>query len=920
MPSTRDDRAGGPGEDAGLARFLEATPALVVVLDRDGRILDLNRAGAELLGVDPGAVRGTDWFAFVPPEVADEIRGVLRALMAGDRQTFASYENEVVTARGIRRTLLWSNVLLGDDPGAPTGCIASGIDVTDQRRAVAALRQAVERAEASEARLRILAERTRDVIWTFDLAEGRFTYVSPSITALRGLTPQEAMAEPLEASLMPESLARVAGVLAKIGTPGEEDPHLGVYDQPCKDGSIKHVEITATFQRDGGGRPVAVVGISRDATERVQAERALRHSETLYRSLFNAAPVGVLLTDQGGRILAFNDRAAAQLGYGRDEFARLALWQIDEEDDEAQVRRRTALALRDGRVEFDTHHRARDGSLREVHVRVVRVDLGEAPALLSIWDDITEPRRLERELRLRLAERDEREAWLQASQRVARLGHYVFDVSDDRWTSSATLDEIFGIGPDYQRTATTWLGLVHPDDQVDMSGYLQELLATGTRFDRIYRVGRAEDPPRWVHGLGDLARDAGGRPLRLIGTIQDITARRLAEQAQEAMAEQLRQAQKLESIGRLAGGVAHDFNNILVVVLGCAEALRRSVDEGRPPDPEDVEELQEAARRARDLTSQLLAFARRQVVAPVVLDLNGEVRRAERMLQRILGEDVRLTLRLEPDLWPTTFDPGQLQQVLMNLAVNSRDAMPGGGQLTISTANVGAAEPPEAGWRGAPAADGPQVRLLVEDSGQGIPEELWPRVFEPFLTTKPTGRGTGLGLATVYGIVQQAGGTVRFRSRPGRGTAFEILLARAAGPAPRAAAIRAAPGPGTRAGERILLVEDDELVRATASRALRQAGYDVTVASGGAEVLDLISRGAGAPQLLLSDVVMPGMNGRQVAEAARASWPGLRVLFMSGYAQDIIVHHGVVDPGLDLLEKPFTSQGLLARVRAALDR
>jgi signal transduction histidine kinase/CheY-like chemotaxis protein len=483
------------------------------------------------------------------------------------------------------------------------------------------------------------------------------------------------------------------------------------------------------------------------------------------------------------------------------------------------------------------------------------------------------------------------------------------------------LDEIFGIGPDYPRTAAGWVGLVHPDDATSMADYLQALLAGGSRFDRVYRLGRAGDPPRWVHGLGDLERDADGRPLRLVGTIQDITARRLAEQAQEALAEQLRQAQKLESIGRLAGGVAHDFNNILVVLLGCAGALRQSQEEGRPPGPEDVEELEEAAQRARDLTSQLLAFARRQVVAPVVLDLNGEVRRAERMLQRLLGEDVRLVLRLQPDLWPSTFDPGQLQQVLMNLVVNARDAMPGGGQLTISTANVETAEPAAAGWRGTAVPEGPQVRLVVEDSGQGIPPELWPRIFEPFLTTKPIGRGTGLGLATVYGMVQQAGGAIRFRSSPGQGTAFEILLARVERTGAEAPGGPAKPAlPLTRPSDRILVVEDDELVRLTTSRSLRRAGYQVTVASSGAEVLELLARGAEPHRLLLTDVVMPGLNGRQVAEAVRVAWPDVKVLFMSGYAQDIIVHHGVVDPGVDLLEKPFTSEGLLRRVREALDR
>jgi PAS domain S-box-containing protein len=517
-----------------------------------------------------------------------------------------------------------------------------------------------------------------------------------------------------------------------------------------------------------------------------------------------------------------------------------------------------------------------------------------------------------------LSERTEREGWLLASQRVANLGHYVFELAANRWTSSVTLDQIFGIGPDFQRDAGTWLSLVHEEDRPAMAAYLQGLLASGSRFDRIYRVSR-EGAPRWVHGLGDLERDAAGQPVRLFGTIQDVTARVEAEQAREALSDQLRQAQKLESIGRLAGGVAHDFNNILVVILTCADAVQQCLVEGRPPEAADVEEIQAAAHRARELTAQLLAFARKQVVAPVVLDLNVAVRRAERLLRRLLGEDIALDIRLDPAPAPVTCDAGQLQQVLMNLAVNARDAMPSGGRLVISTTNMEAAGQAPAGWigLGLDPGPGPHVRLLVEDTGVGVPVELRSTIFEPFVTGKPLGQGTGLGLATVYGIVRQAGGMIRFHSEEGRGTAFELLWPRSA--EPQAAAATPEPQPqAVQPSQRILLVEDDDLVRDATTRALRAAGYEVSAAGGGAEALALVAHGLTPPHLLLTDVVMPGMNGRQVADALRAVVPGLRVLFMSGYAGDIIARHGVVEPGLDLLDKPFTSAGLLARVRAAL--
>ncbi len=639
---------------------------------------------------------------------------------------------------------------------------------------------------------------------------------------------------------------------------------------------------------------------------------------------------GVLLTRPDGAILRANPAACAMLGRSEAELQRAG---------RAGVVQPTAAALellaageRAGRAQGELTFLRGGGDPFPVAVTsaIVLAEGGERYSVV-VFRDLTERHQAEAALRAGQAERAERERWLQASQRVARLGHYVFDLGTDRWTSSETLDEIFGIGPDYPRDAGTWLALVHPDDRPGMAAYLQELLASGGRFDRVYRIGAREAPPRFVHGLGDLERDAAGRPVRLFGTIQDVTARIEAERSREELAEQLRQAQKLESIGRLAGGVAHDFNNILVVLLAGADALQQCLREGRPPEAEDVEEIQAAALRAKALTSQLLAFARRQVVAPVALDLNDAVRQAERLLRRLLGEDVALDLRLEPEPWPIVGDPGQLQQVLMNLAVNARDAMPGGGRLTIATSNLVEAGGAPAGWIGLDPGPGRHVRLLVEDTGVGVPAELRATIFEPFVTGKPRGKGTGLGLATVYGIVRQAGGTIRFHSEEGRGTAFELLWpisterpasapvqARAQAQA-QATAPAARPGAPGRPREWILLVEDDAQVRDATSRALRSAGYQVAVAGGGDEALALLAGGL-APQLLLTDVVMPGMNGRQVADAVRAAVPGVRVLFMSGYAGDIIVHHGVVDPGLDLLEKPFTTAGLLERVQAALDR
>ncbi|HEX7624013.1 MAG TPA: ATP-binding protein, partial [Anaeromyxobacteraceae bacterium] len=364
-----------------------------------------------------------------------------------------------------------------------------------------------------------------------------------------------------------------------------------------------------------------------------------------------------------------------------------------------------------------------------------------------------------------------------------------------------------------------------------------------------------------------------------------------------------------------AGGVAHDFNNLLTVILSCSDALQDDLRAGRPAVLEDAEQIRAAGDRARELTGQLLAFARRQVTAPVPLDLNDAVRSSERLLRRVLGEDVQLTVELEPRLWTVVCDPVQLEQIILNLAVNARDAMPRGGSLALRTRNILVDSTHTA--RDGEARAGEWVRLTVQDSGAGMGPEVLAHLFEPFFTTKPKGSGTGLGLATVYGIVSQAEGHLHVRSAVGQGTTVEVCLPRRIAVAlrPRPAVAASAAG-GT---ETVLAVEDDPLVREIMARALRSGGYQVLVAGSGVEALEKAGRLQGRLHLLVTDVVMPGLDGRALADELRRRDPGVRVLYLSGYTQDVISHHGVLDTGVELLPKPFTAVALLAKVRAVLD-
>jgi PAS domain S-box-containing protein len=379
----------------------------------------------------------------------------------------------------------------------------------------------------------------------------------------------------------------------------------------------------------------------------------------------------------------------------------------------------------------------------------------------------------------------------------------------------------------------------------------------------------------------------------------------------------LQQAQRLEALGQLAGGVAHDFNNLLAVIVNYAAFVSEEIETAATADPDrwhtvarDMQQVQRATERGIALTRQLLAFARREVVHPRVLSLNAVVTDVKELLVRSIGEHVQLVTKLSRRLWPVKADPGQIEQILVNLAVNARDAMPGGGTLTISTDNVVVDD--ETGL-----AAGPYVRIQVEDTGSGMPREVIARAFEPFFTTKSKGEGTGLGLATVYGIVKQTGGDVQITSEPATGTTFTVLLP-AADEAPAEVETPDADAPSG-GGEMVLVVEDEPAIREVIRRILGRSGYEVLMTESPLDALDRAGSHDGPIDLLITDVVMPKMRGKDVAERIRQLRPNVKVLFMSGYARPVLTRSGSLEPGATLVEKPFSESVLLEAVRQVLD-
>jgi PAS domain S-box-containing protein len=509
------------------------------------------------------------------------------------------------------------------------------------------------------------------------------------------------------------------------------------------------------------------------------------------------------------------------------------------------------------------------------------------------------------------AERQLREsaAALARAQAVAHVGSWISGVGEGAelvWSEET--HRIFGIEPEaFDSRLETFFARVHPDDREPVRRAATAALGGGPAYSIDHRILLADGSVRWVHEQAEVLRGPDGRAVRMIGTVQDITERKQLE-------DRLRQFQKIEAIGRLAGGVAHDFNNLLGVIGGFTDLLARDLEPGHPGQRR-VEQIRKATARAANLTRQLLAFSRKQVLQPRVLDLNTLVSEVQEMLRRVIGEDIGIVTMLSQHLGRVQADPGQLEQVIVNLAVNARDAMPGGGQLILETDNATFDEAFVRQHAG--AKEGSYVMLAVSDTGHGMDAEVLSHVFEPFFTTKEAGKGTGLGLATVYGIVKQSGGYVTVYSEVGHGTTFKMYLPRSdRDPEPLEPADAPAPPGGS---ETVMLLEDEGSLREIIQEILQEAGYLVITTTDSRDALQAARDHPGPIHILVTDVVMPGMGGREVAEALARERPELRVLYMSGYTDEAIGRHNVLEPDVHFLQKPFATGALLRKVREVLE-
>lgn len=660
------------------------------------------------------------------------------------------------------------------------------------------------------------------------------------------------------------------------------------------------VSVTARPFLDEEGRPIGAVSIFRDLTRRKHAEQALRASERRYRLLFEKNLAGICRTTPEGRILECNEAFARMLGY--DSSAELltvninALYQTPA-DRAALIDR---LLEQKTITQQEVCFRRKDGGPVWIltNMNLVETDEPGEFTIIGTTFDISERKRSREELRV---SQQRFAAFMRHLPGVAfmknREGRYVF--------YNEAAQGLFHLDP------ADFLGKtdheVWPADYADRFVANDEaVIRSKALVEAVEAVPHRQGVHHWliykfpIVDENDEVQFIGGMGI-------DITERRQLE-------DQLRQSQKMEAVGRLAGGVAHDFNNLLTVISGYGDMIMRGLT---PEDPllGCIEEVLKAASRATSLTNQLLAFSRRQVIQPKILDLNILVANMDRMLRRVIGEHIELETVLMPGLGSVKADAGQLEQVIMNLAVNARDAMPEGGKLYIRTGNV---DVPHSSRLHADVRPGSYVRLTVADTGQGMDAEIMIHLFEPFYTSKATGKGTGLGLSTVYGIVKQSGGEIVVESEPGSGATFHIYLPRIIGVTD--AAHPAKTVPAARAGtETILLVEDEPGVRQLVRDMLYRLGYTILEAGSGAEALRIFEQHHGVIDLLLTDVIMPQMSGRDLAQRLRSVQPSLKVLYMSGYTDDMLAHHGVLEPNVFLLPKPFAPDELGAKLREVLD-
>ncbi|MBP7865854.1 MAG: PAS domain S-box protein [Acidobacteria bacterium] len=875
--------------------FEQAVVGVALIESATGRFVRVNQRYCDLVGYTREELEATTWVTITHPDDLGVDLDLKQRFADGRIEEF-TLEKRYVHKQG---HTVWVNLTVSPlrRPGLRKRLhLSIAEDITRRKETEKTLREreALVRSLGSNLPNAMLYQ----IIRTPDGGR-RFSYVSEAVRRFFGCTPEEAMADPLRiyGRVLAEDASRVhqeeeAAYHAFVPFATEARIRL-------LSGEVRWFGFASTPRRMEDGS-TCWDGIQIDITERKRTEEALRESERQFRLLAENSVDMITRHSPDGSFRYVSPASRRLFGYEPEDLVGRSAFDIIHPDDQPRIELSRVRAVESPKADLNVFRFLRkDGTCTWVEAASRSISdpaSGEVTEIQVSTRDITERRRAEDALR---ALSSRQEAMLSAIPDILMEvdTHKVYT-----WANQAGLaffgDDVVG------REARFYF-------EGDQDTYRLVQPIFDGREDVIYleswqrrRDGRKRLLAWWCRVLkDDRGNVAGG-----LSTARDITEQR-------ALEEQLLQSQKMESIGRLAGGVAHDFNNSLQLISGYADMALSSAEPGSGLH-ENLQVIRQAAARSAELTRQLLAFARKQTVNPVVLDLNETLAGMLRMLRRLIGEGIELEWKPGAALWPVEVDPVQVDQVLANLAVNARDAVGGAGRVTIATAN--AVLDPAYCEAYPDASPGEYVLLEVADNGCGMGPDVLSRLFEPFFTTKELGQGTGLGLATVYGIVRQNNGVISVRSEPGRGTVFSIHLPRVRTAPVRKPAtdVERKPARGT---ETVLLVEDDEEILDLAEAALRKYGYAVLAARSPREALDLLHRHDGPAHLLVTDVVMPGINGKALSRKVAALRPGIRTLFISGHPADTIARHGVLEPGVQFLQKPFTVHALVNKVREVLD-
>lgn len=781
--------------------------------------------------------------------------------------------------------------------------VGISIAATFELRYRAAIRRAFDEREASERRFRAIFESSPALLVVVDAA-GAILEINERVQAMLGYAADELIGRPVEAIVPDESGDVHVALRQAFGNQPADRPlgsgrHLAVRR---KDGTSVAAEIAlSAIQLDGVMTFLATIV---DISERERAAAELRRREESFRTLFESNPLPMWVFDpETLAFLAVNDAAVAKYGFSREEFLGMRISDIRPAADVDALLADVRAPGEGMRPAGRWRHRLKSGELIDVDIDAHTLTFEGRPGRLVVARDVTK----------------EREALAELENSEERFRQIAEGIDECFWLRDLPGGELVYVSPAFETiwgrprssitTASPLLEHVSPDDAARVMEAVDELDRVDWEVPLEERIMLPDGSVRWIRSRRFPIADAAGVIRRIAGVAQDVTA-------EKTLADRLRQVEKMEAIGQLTAGIAHDFNNVLTAIRGYAELVSDATPDG-DPRVSDLAEIQSAADRATGLIDKLLAFTRQQVLQPRVLDLDAFLDTLSPLVQRLVGTDVKLEVVRANGLGRVRVDPVQIEQILLNMASNARDAMPGGGRLTIETANVTLDAEYVRQHPYVPA--GRYVSLTVADTGVGMDPATVGRAFEPFFTTKGPGRGTGLGLATVYGVVKQSGGHVEIYSERGLGTTIKIYLPRvdtAAEPPMEPVAIPR----DIHGSETILVVEDEPAIRALAVRALSDLGYRVLAASSGQDAMELARATAGEIHLLVTDIVMPEMGGHELAGRLRELRPELAVLYVSGYTENGVARHGIMVGEMAFLPKPFTIEALGRKVREVLDR